>query len=112
VITILADCALRPEECFRLRWADNIRDGATGIHTGKGRGSRRRIPASTRVLAYLDMRKGTVQPDGWAFPAATRSGHVEASSLKKQHARAFTLNEVAAFVLYTPHVHHTLGEAH
>ena len=71
------------------------------IHTGKGRGSRRRVPASTRVLAYLDMRKGGGQPDGWVFPAPTKSGHVEASTLKKQHARAITLSEVAPFVLYT-----------
>ena len=101
VTTILADCALRPEECFRLRWEENIRDGAIEIHTGKGRGSRRRVPASPRVLAYLDMRKGNAQPEGWVFPAPTKSGHVEASSLKKQHARAITLSEVAPFVLYT-----------
>ena len=101
VITILADCALRPEECFRLRWAENIRDGAIEIHTGKGRGSRRRVPASPRVLAYLDMRKGNGQPEGWVFPASTKSGHAEASTLKKQHARAIALSEVAPFVLYT-----------
>jgi integrase len=101
VTTILADCALRPEECFRLRWAENIRDGAIEIHTGKGKGSRRRVPASPRVLAYLDMRKGTGQPDGWVFPAPTKSGHIESSTLKKQHARAVTISEVAPFVLYT-----------
>lgn len=100
-ITILADCALRPEECFRLRWADNVRDGAIEIHTGKGKGSRRRVPASPRVLAYLDMRKGNDQSDGWVFPALTKSGHIEASTLKKQHARAITISEVAPFVLYT-----------
>lgn len=77
VVTILADCALRPEECFRLRWADNFRDGAIEIHTGKGRGSRRRVPASARVLAFLDMRKATSQPDGWVFPADTKSGHMD-----------------------------------
>jgi integrase len=101
VSTILADCALRPEECFRLRWADNIRDGAIEIHTGKGKGSRRRVPASPRVLAYLNMRKGSSQPDGWVFPAPTKSGHIEASTLKKQHARAMTVSGVTPFVLYT-----------
>lgn len=92
---------LRPEECFRLRWADNIRDGAIEIHTGKGKGSRRRIPASSRVLAYFDMRKATGPNGEWVFPAATQSGHIEASTLKKQHARALTISGVKPFVLYT-----------
>jgi integrase len=47
------------------------------------------------------MRKGGGPPDGWVFPAPKKSGHVEASTLKKQHARAITLSEVAPFVLYT-----------
>lgn len=29
---LLVDRGLRPEECFRLRWAENIRDGAIEIH--------------------------------------------------------------------------------
>jgi integrase len=101
VTAILIDCALRPEECFRLRWADNLRDGAIEIHTGKGRGSRRRVPASPRVLAYLEMRRTASEPDAWIFPANTKSGHIEASTLKKQHARALTLSRVTPFVLYT-----------
>jgi integrase len=48
VATILIDCALRPEECFRLKW-ENFRDGRIDIHKGKGKGSRRRIPASQRA---------------------------------------------------------------
>ena len=35
------------------------------------------------------------------FPAPTRSGHVEASSLKKQHAKAVARAGVEPFVLYT-----------
>lgn len=101
VTSILIDCALRPEECFRLRWADNIRDGAIEIHAGKGKGSRRRVPASPRVLAYLDMRKATGQQDGWVFPAPTKSGHMGPSTIKKQHARALTTSGVTPFVLYT-----------
>jgi len=34
VTTILLDCALRPEECFRLRWTD-IREGSIYIPHGK-----------------------------------------------------------------------------
>jgi integrase len=92
---------LRPEECFRLRWDSNIRDGAIEILTGKGKGSRRRIPASPRVLGIFEMRRTTGQQEGWVFPADTKSGHMEASTVKKQHARAQTISQVAPFVLYT-----------
>ncbi len=98
--TILIDTGLRPDECFRLKWADNIRDGAIEIHSGKGRGSRRRIPASQRVLSVLEMRRAG-QVSEWIFPAPTKSGHVEASTLKKQHAAALKTSSVAPFVLYT-----------
>jgi integrase len=97
VVTILIDCALRPEECFRLKW-ENFRDGLIDIHKGKGKGSRRRIPASQRVQGK--MRKGQSASD-WIFPAPTRSGHIEASSIKKQHASAIEDSEVQPFVLYT-----------
>jgi integrase len=100
VATLLLDCGIRPEECFRLKWADNIRDGAVEIHTGKGRGSRRRIPASARVVAVLEMRRQEALSE-WVFPAETKSGHIEASSLKKQHAAAVKASKVPAFVLYT-----------
>jgi integrase len=99
-VTILLDCALRPEECFRLKWQDNIQDGAIEIYIGKGRGSRRRIPASPRVLSVLEMRR-TAANSEWVFPAETKSGHIEASTLKKQHAAALKASGVVPFVLYT-----------
>ncbi len=98
--TILIDCGLRPEECFRLKWLDNVRDSAIEIHAGKGRGSRRRIPGSPRVLSILEMRRSCTTSE-WVFPAPTRSGHVEASTLKKQHAAAVKASAVSPFVLYT-----------
>ncbi len=98
--TILIDCGMRPDECFRLRWMENIRDGAIEIHSGKGRGSRRRIPCSPRVLSILEMRRAEAT-SSWVFPAETKSGHLEASSLKKQHAAALRASGVAPFVLYT-----------
>lgn len=67
---------------------------------GKGRGSRRRIPSSQRVLGILEMRRAGAT-SGWVFPADTRSGHIEASTLKKQHAAALKKSGVAPFVLYT-----------
>jgi integrase len=100
VATILIDCGMRPEECFRLKWLDNVRDGAIEIHTGKGRGSRRRIPCSQRVLSILEMRRADATSE-WVFPAPTKSGHIEASSLQKQHAAALKASGVAHFVLYT-----------
>lgn len=50
--------------------------------------------------AYLDMRRAIAKTE-WVFPAGTRSGHIEKSSLKKQHARARKLANIADFVLYT-----------
>jgi hypothetical protein len=40
------------------------------------------------VAAILDMRLTKSAGSGWAFPAATKSGHIEPSSLKKQHLNA------------------------
>jgi integrase len=98
VTTILIDCGLRPEECYRLRW-ENIRDGAVEIFTGKRRASRRRIPASSRVLSILAMRR-EISTSDWIFPAPTASGHIEGSSLKKQHQKALVSSKVRKFVLY------------
>jgi integrase len=99
VATILIDCGLRPEECFRLKWS-NIRDGLLEIHYGKTDNARRRIPLPGRVAAILEMRRTTSKID-WVFPAPTRSGHIEPSSLKKPHAKACTRAEIAQFPLYT-----------
>ena len=41
-----------------------------------------------RVAAILDMRLSKSAGGRWVFPAATKSGHVEPSSLKKQHLNA------------------------
>ncbi len=50
VATVLIDCALRPEECFRLRW-EYVRDGALNIPFGKTENARRTIPLSERLLS-------------------------------------------------------------
>ncbi len=47
VATVLADCALRPEECFRLK-AVNIQHGTLEIPWGKTENATRKIPL-TRV---------------------------------------------------------------
>ena len=99
VATILMDCGLRPEECFRLRW-ENVRDGAIHITFGKTKASRRRIPTTDRVTAMLERRRLELDFE-WVFPAPTRSGHIESSSLKKQQSRAFRVTEIEPFVLYS-----------
>lgn len=117
IATVLADTGMRPEECFRLRWDDvtwvNGRNGVLLVTHGKTAAARRVIPMTPRVRAVLETRwkaAGELQ-EGWVWPAPTRSGHVEPSSLRKQHARTFrTLaqearkrNEkpVRPFVLYS-----------
>lgn len=98
VSTILIDCGRRPEECHRLKW-ENLRDGAIEIFTGKRKASRRRIPASARVLSILEMRRNGSLSD-WIFPSDTHSGHIETGTLKKPHAKALKGSEVSAFVPY------------
>ena len=99
VTTILIDCALRPEECFRLRW-QNVRDGALHVSFGKTENARRSVPLTDRASALLVVRRAGRRAD-WVFPAPTRSGHIEKSTLKKQHKKALRLSKVEAFTLYT-----------
>ena len=129
IATVLADTGMRPEEAFRLRWETitwlNGRNGALLVTHGKTNAARRVIPMTPRVRAVLEARwDASGKPDdGWVWPAATRSGHVEPSTLRKHHARTFqTIAEEAAkrnakpvrpFVLYS--LRHTfltrLGES-
>src|SRR5215510_15066175 len=39
--------------------------------------------------------------EGWIWSAPTRSGHVESSSLRKQHQNALRTSKVRPFVLYS-----------
>jgi integrase len=98
VTTVLIDCGLRPEECFRLK-AENIRDGAIYIYRGKREGSRRRIRMSDRVRSILEMRLS--EAADWVFPAETKSGHIEPSTLRKQHLKALKAAAVTPFEFYT-----------
>jgi integrase len=129
VSTVLVDTGLRPEECFRLRWESitwsNGRYGTFIVTHGKTTAARRVLPMTPRVRTILEDRweKAGKPLEGWVWPAQTRSGHLESSSLKKQHARTFkTLSEeakksdakpVRKFVLYS--LRHTfltrLGES-
>jgi len=59
------------------------------------------IPASQRMQAVLNMRKASANGGDFIFPSGTASGHIEASTVKKQHYAALEIAEVEPFVLYT-----------
>jgi integrase len=98
VATLLFDLGLRPDEVYRLRH-DQFSDGWVTVE-GKSKEARR-LPCSPRVLAIVKAR-ATGSP--WVFPCEgrkpTASGHIEESSIKKQHAKALKNSKVAPFVRY------------
>jgi integrase len=69
VASILLDCGLRPEECFRLR-PENVRDGTVEIQYGRTDNARRRIPMPPRVKAILEMRFSKSEGRGVDLPGA------------------------------------------
>ena len=129
VAAILSDTGLRPEECFRLRWEAitwaNGRQGTLLVTHGKTASARRVLPMTPRVRAIVETRweRAGKPREGWVWASSTRSGHIESSSLKRQHKQVFkTLAEqarenkqtaVSRFVLYS--LRHTfltrLGES-
>ena len=129
IATVLADTGMRSEECFRLGWEHvtwvNGRNGGLLVTRGKTAASRRVISLTPRVRVVLELRwiEARTPEEGWVWTTPTRSGHVEPSSLWKQHAKTFsTIAEEASrrdtkpvrpFVLYS--LRHTfltrLGES-
>jgi len=82
---------------------------------GKTAAARRVLPMTPRVREVLETRweRAGKPLEGWVWPAQTRSGHLEGSSIKKQHAKALRASKVRPFVLYS--LRHTfltrLGES-
>src|SRR5215831_13636345 len=119
IATVLADSGLRPDECFLLRWESitwvNGRYGTLLVTHGKTAAARRVLPMTPRVRALLERRwvDAGKLAEGWIWKALTRSGHIESSSLKKQHRKAVRISAVSPFVLYS--LRHTfltrLGES-
>jgi integrase len=107
VATVLVDTGLRPEECYRLGWEfitwETGRNGTLMNTHGKTKAARRMLPMTPRVRSLLRSRwESAGRPlEGWVWPAPTKSGHIEPSSVKKQHAKALRLSQVRPFVLYT-----------
>jgi len=98
VALILLDCGLRPEECYRLQW-EHYRGDTIYVPHGKTINARREIPLSERACEVLERRRGVESP--WVFRSLTASGHMEQSTLKRQHEKACKLGKLAAFVPYT-----------
>ena len=119
IAEVLVDTGLRPEECFRLRWESltwtNGRYGTFLVTHGKTAAARGVLPMTPRVREVLETRweRAGKPLEGWVWPAQTRSGHLEGSSIKKQHAKALRASKVRPFVLYS--LRHTfltrLGES-
>ena len=95
VAAVLVDMGLRPEECFSLRWESIvwlIGDFGTLLIThGKTAAARRVVPMTARVRNIMRSRweKCGRPCEGWVWVAQTRSGHMESSSLKRQHKQVF-----------------------
>jgi integrase len=117
VATLLADTGMRPEECYRLRWEGVTwtvgAKGSLQVAHGKTPAARRFLPMTVRVRQAVEaLHEAQSSPtEGWMFPANTRSGHLEPSTVKKHHASIFQvlaedsktsgLDTVRPFVFYT-----------
>ena len=66
--------------------------GLIRVIAGKSKAARRLLPMIPAVFDALRNRhKDQGCPgEGWVFPTASRSGHIEESSAKQWHAKAFT----------------------
>jgi integrase len=106
VVTILLDTAMRPEECYRLRWESITWSaglyGVLQVIRGKTNNARRELPMSLRVRGILQAQweKAGRPSAGWVFPARTKSGHMEPSTIKKSHEKACRESKVRRFLLY------------
>lgn len=107
VVTCLIDSGMRPEECFRQKWENvtwiNGRNGTIFVTHGKTKAARRLLPMTPRFRAILERQwESAGKPEeGWIWPVPTKSGHIEPSTLKKQHTKASKDSKVRPFVLYT-----------
>src|SRR5262245_37936109 len=94
----------RPDEVFTLDWR-NVELGASGmihIRWGKTKNAKRDLPLTAETHHALLRRfeeQGRPQ-EGWVFRAPTKSGHIEESSIRKQHLAAIAKAGLEHFELY------------
>ena len=89
---------MRPGECHTLRWEHvllNVEGGLIQIVRGKSRAARRLLPMVPEVYRALKARHETqgCPTEGWVFPTASGSGHMEETSDKQWHAKALLRSE-------------------
>jgi integrase len=92
--TTILDEAFRPSEVFSLRWPHLLfnqdETGLIQIVEGKSKAARRILPMTSRVYRLLRNRYEAAgcPKDGWVFPSASRSGHLNGNAAKDQHKKA------------------------
>jgi len=90
VVLCLVETGLRPEEFYAMRWEHiNWKNGQFGslfIPHGKTAAARRIVFLSPQVRFVLECRWELAGSpcEGWVWPAATKSGHFEQSTIKKR----------------------------
>jgi integrase len=107
VATVLFDTGMRSDELHRMCW-ENIfwtggRHGILLVIKGKTEAARRPLPMTPRVRGILEQRwKAQGSPEsGFVWPAPTKTGHIDHSSVRKQHRAALKNSKVRSFVLYS-----------
>jgi integrase len=103
----------RPDEISNLDWKDlelSLAGTQTGtpsfgmihIRSGKTKNAKGDLPLTQESYDVL-MRRFEEQgrpTQGWVFPAPTKSGHIEESSIRKQHVAAIKKAGLDHFELY------------
>jgi integrase len=79
----------------------HVQHGNLEIPWGKTENAVRKIPMTPRVDAIISARVRSRDGSTWLFPAPTAIGHIEPSSVKKQHSKACKLTKIEPFDLYT-----------
>lgn len=100
VSTIMLGTGMRPGELYGLRWEHVLLNGDGGliqVIRGKSKAARRLLPMVPEVYRVLKARHETqgFPLEGWVFPTASASGHMEESSAKQWHAKALASLEKA-----------------
>jgi integrase len=100
VATILSETGLRPDECHRLEWVHvDMENNYLQVMSGKTDAARRQLPLTPNVRRVLEDRRNG--DHGFVFPAPTKSGHIDHSTVKKQHRSTLKASRVRPFVLYS-----------